>query len=84
MNFQEIQSKYGVNSKHMVIQTDVTQIASIESTLKLVKDSFGKPPSIVVNAAGICAPAHILKLDEALFDKIINVNLKVSTVIDDI
>ena len=61
----------------MVLQTDVTQAASIQATLTSIHESFGKPPSVVVNAAGICAPAHILKLDESLFDKIINVNLKV-------
>lgn len=35
----------------MVLQTDVTQAASIQATLKAIKDSFGAPPSIVVNAA---------------------------------
>ena len=59
------------------METDVTKKTSIKDTLKYITESFGTPPSIVVNAAGICAPAHILKLDEALFDKIINVNLKV-------
>ena len=59
------------------METDVTKTASIKDTLKFITESFGTPPSIVVNAAGICAPAHILKLDEALFDRIINVNLKV-------
>ena len=61
----------------MVLKTDVTQTSSIQATLKSIKESFGAPPSIVVNAAGICPTAHILKLDEAVFDKIINVNLKV-------
>ena len=66
-----------------MIETDVTNTNSIKETLKFINDSFGKPPSIVVNAAGICTPAHILKLDEELFDRIINVNLKVRyTIID--
>ena len=74
---QNIRTKYGTDNKHKVIKTDVTNVESIKETLKFIKESFGSPPSLVVNAAGICAPAHILKLDEALFDKIINVNLKV-------
>ena len=57
------------------METDVTKVESIESTLRTISEKYGKPPSVVVNAAGICAPAHILKLDEALFDNIINVNL---------
>ena len=64
----------------MILETDVTQTTSIQATLRAINETFGKPPFVVVNSAGISPTAHILKLDEHLFDKIININLKVRNI----
>ena len=43
-----------VNSKHhMAIEIDVTQKDSISNAVEKMTKSFGKPPDIVVNSAGI-------------------------------
>ena len=63
---------------------DVTNKESVEETLKEIKLKYGKPPDIVVNSAGIInnSPTrsmmniYLLKMAEGNFDKIIEVNLK--------
>jgi 17beta-estradiol 17-dehydrogenase/3alpha(17beta)-hydroxysteroid dehydrogenase (NAD+) len=38
---------------------------------------YSKPPSVVVNSAGITQDNFLLKMDETWFQKVIDVNLKV-------
>jgi NAD(P)-dependent dehydrogenase (short-subunit alcohol dehydrogenase family) len=38
---------------------------------------YSKPPSVVVNSAGITRDNFLLKMDEEWFQKVIDVNLKV-------
>ena len=41
-----------------------------------MQEKFGKPPDIVVNSAGIIIPKYLLNMEEDAFDKVIEVNLK--------
>jgi NAD(P)-dependent dehydrogenase (short-subunit alcohol dehydrogenase family) len=38
---------------------------------------YSKPPSVVVNSAGITRDNFLLKMDENWFQKVIDINLKV-------
>ncbi|XP_045119813.1 (3R)-3-hydroxyacyl-CoA dehydrogenase-like [Portunus trituberculatus] len=59
--------------KHLALQMDVTQQSAVQSVIATVRDKYGEPPSLLVNAAGI------MNIDPS-FDKtgdvVINVNLK--------
>uniref|UniRef100_A0A1Y1MN79 (3R)-3-hydroxyacyl-CoA dehydrogenase n=1 Tax=Photinus pyralis TaxID=7054 RepID=A0A1Y1MN79_PHOPY len=61
------------HSSHLV---DVSNCNSIKSSLKQILEKYKKPPSIVVNCAGITRDNFILKLSEEDFEDVINVNLK--------
>lgn len=61
---------------HSSVLVDVSDSNSIKSSLKKILGQFKKPPSIVVNCAGITRDNFILKLSEEDFDDVINVNLK--------
>jgi NAD(P)-dependent dehydrogenase (short-subunit alcohol dehydrogenase family) len=39
---------------------------------------YSRPPSVVVNSAGITRDNFLLKMDEKWFQKVIDVNLKVA------
>lgn len=56
---------------------DVSSPDSINRTLNEIISIYKKPPSVVVNAAGITKDNFLLKMSEADFDAVINVNLKV-------
>ncbi|XP_056638305.1 estradiol 17-beta-dehydrogenase 8 [Diorhabda sublineata] len=62
--------------KHLGVELDVTKSTSINNTLEKSLEKFSKPPSIIVNCAGITRDNFILKLSEEDFDQVINVNLK--------
>jgi 17beta-estradiol 17-dehydrogenase/3alpha(17beta)-hydroxysteroid dehydrogenase (NAD+) len=52
-----------------------------ESVNTAVSDAikhYSRPPSVVVNSAGITCDNFLLKMDEKWFQKVIDVNLKVS------
>lgn len=65
------------NQHHLPLILDVAQSASIKDALKTVVGVFKKSPSIIVNCAGITRDNFLLKLSEADFDEVIDVNLKV-------
>lgn len=65
------------NQQHLALILDVAQSASIKNALLTVVDVFKKTPSIIVNCAGITRDNFLLKLSEADFDEVIDVNLKV-------
>lgn len=48
----------------------------METVFKDVTKQFSKPPTIIVNSAGIARDNFLLKLSESNFDDVINVNLK--------
>lgn len=55
---------------------DVTSHSNINATLNEVILKFKRPPSIIVNSAGITRDNFLLKMSEIDFDNVINVNLK--------
>ncbi|XP_046739413.1 estradiol 17-beta-dehydrogenase 8 [Diprion similis] len=61
---------------HTALTVDVTSSKSINETFKSVIDRYAKPPTLVVNSAGITRDNYMLKLSEEDFDQVINVNLK--------
>lgn len=67
-----------LNSKnnHAAFKMDVSSSDSISKVLKAITDKYHRPPTIVVNSAGITRDNFILKMPEADFDAVVNVNLK--------
>lgn len=63
-------------SNHLPIQLDVSNSLSVENAFKKTLDHYSKPPSIIVNSAGITRENFLLKMSENDFDKVIDVNLK--------
>lgn len=69
------------NGKLLYVQTDVTNKASIDAMIAQVIATFGKI-DVLVNNAGINLPRLLVdeagkyELDEAIWDKVMNVNVK--------
>ncbi len=69
------------NGKLLYVQTDVTSKASVDAMVAKVVETFGKV-DVLVNNAGINIPrllvdeGHQYELDEAVWDKVMNVNVK--------
>lgn len=61
--------------KSLAIQLDVTNYASVEDSVNKILDKFGKI-DILVNNAGITKDNLMLRMSEADWDAVINVNLK--------
>lgn len=62
---------------HLSLEVDVASKTNIKNALDEVLKVFKRPPSVVVNSAGITRDNFLLKLSEEDFDEVINVNLKV-------
>lgn len=65
------------NQRHLHLGLDVAQSANIKDALQTVVGEFKKTPTIIVNCAGITRDNFLLKLSEADFQEVIDVNLKV-------
>lgn len=65
------------NNKHFDLHLDVAEKASIQESAKKILEIFKKPPTIIVNCAGITRDNFLVKLSEEDFDEVIKVNLKV-------
>lgn len=48
----------------------------METAFKDVTKQFSKPPTVIVNSAGITRDNFLVKLSDSNFDDVINVNLK--------
>lgn len=59
---------------------DVSSSESIKLALDKAIDKYGKPPSIIVNSAGITKDNYLLKMSEQDFNDVIEVNLKVEAI----
>ena len=68
----------------MYVKTDVTKVADVEAMVEKTKETFGTI-DVLVNNAGINIPRLLVdpkdpkgqyELDEAVWDKVCNVNLK--------
>lgn len=66
-----------VENNH-AIELNVASHDSISATLQAVIAKYKRPPTIVVNSAGITRDNLLLKMPEVDFDAVINVNLKVN------
>lgn len=55
---------------------DVSSGDSIDGVLKQVLEHYKRPPSIVINSAGITRDNFLLKMPESDFEAVIDVNLK--------
>lgn len=61
----------------MSLEMDVSSSDSIKTALNEMIAKYKKPPSVVVNSAGITKDNFLLKMSEQDFDDVISVNLKV-------
>ncbi|XP_058447130.1 estradiol 17-beta-dehydrogenase 8 [Malaya genurostris] len=61
---------------NVAFEMDVASSDSISQVLKATIEKYKRPPMIVVNSAGITRDNFLLKMPEADFDAVINVNLK--------
>jgi len=64
------------NDKAIGVRADVTSRADIDAALKATTDAFGVPDIIVNNAGYTHKNQPLLNVDEATFDRILNVNIK--------
>lgn len=64
------------NDLHLALELNVGSSDSVNNALQKVLDHYKQPPSVVVNCAGITRDNFLLKMSEADFDEVINVNLK--------
>lgn len=62
----------------MPLELDVTSTENIKNVVEEAINKYKRPPSVIVNCAGITRDAFILKMEENDFDLVLNVNLKVS------
>lgn len=65
--------------KHIGLTIEVEKSSSVKNALEKILEVFKKPPSVVVNCAGITRDNFILQLSEQDFEEVIDVNLKVNT-----
>lgn len=64
-----------INVDAMAFEVDVTDREAVEKMMKDIKAEKGSL-DVVVNNAGITADSRLVKMEEADFDKVIDVNLK--------
>lgn len=65
----------------MFLELDVGSSQSVNQALSATIDQYKRPPTVIVNSAGITRDGFLLKMSEADFDSVINVNLKVNIII---
>lgn len=64
------------DAEHIALNIHVNDRNSVETAFKDVVKQFSKPPTIIVNSAGITRDNFLAKLSDKDFDDVINVNLK--------
>jgi len=69
----EISSRF--KTKALAITCDVSDLNSVEQMFAKVDDAFGRGPDILVNNAGIAESAPLLKTDDALWRRHLEINL---------
>jgi len=67
-----------LGAKSLFIQTDITDLASVEAAVTLAEETFG-PITVVINAAGVTLPAKLIgrkgPIPMEKFDAAIKINL---------
>lgn len=61
---------------HLPLKVDVSCKQSVTDAVQQIQDKYSRPPDIVVNSAGITMDKYLLRMTEESFDKVIDVNLK--------
>ncbi|XP_019883580.2 estradiol 17-beta-dehydrogenase 8 [Camponotus floridanus] len=77
-NITNVQETVGTleGVEHIGLHINVEDRNSVETTFKDVVKHFSKPPTIIVNSAGIYRKNFLMEVDDNTFDDIININLK--------
>lgn len=65
------------STPHISIPLSVENKGNVENALETVIKTYSKPPTIIVNAAGITRDNFISKLSEEDFMEVLDINLKV-------
>ncbi|XP_019882912.1 estradiol 17-beta-dehydrogenase 8 isoform X1 [Camponotus floridanus] len=63
-------------TEHIALHINVEDRNSVKTAFKDVVKQYLKPPTIIVNSAGIVRKMFLMKPDDSNFDDVINVNLK--------
>ncbi|XP_025264471.1 estradiol 17-beta-dehydrogenase 8-like [Camponotus floridanus] len=63
-------------AEHIALHINVEDRNSVETAFKDVVKQFSKPPTIIVNSAGIYRRNFLTEVDDNIFDDVININLK--------
>ncbi len=69
----EVKAEFGVGATHAVC--DVSDAADVARAFESATKFFGRAPDILVNNAGIAESAPLVKTDDALWRRLIEVNL---------
>lgn len=72
---QGLISGIGCND-HISLSVDVSMGESVNMAFSDAIQHYGKPPSVIVNSAGITRDNFLLKMSEEWFQKVLDVNLK--------
>ncbi|KFB44232.1 AGAP009633-PA-like protein [Anopheles sinensis] len=64
------------DANNAAYEMDVSSSESIDGVLKQVLERYKRPPTMVINAAGITRDNFLLKMPESDFEAVIDVNLK--------
>lgn len=73
---EETVKSLGAQNDNTAFEMDVSSSESVTKVLHATLAKYKNPPTIVVNSAGITRDNFMLKMPEADFDAVINVNLK--------
>ena len=69
--------KYCFSENHVPYELDVSDSKKITLVFSEILEKFKKPPTILVNSAGITRDGFLLKMEESDYDMVQNVNTKV-------
>ena len=61
---------------HTTLKLDVSDTHSVDNAMKEILEKYKTPPDAVVNCAGITQDGYLLKMTDEQFDRVININLK--------
>lgn len=75
-NDEQAQITLGLCGEHAVLaKGDVSDFACCQKLFEVCEDTFG-PPDILINNAGITKDGLLMRMSEADFDRVLDVNLK--------
>ncbi|XP_015433671.1 PREDICTED: estradiol 17-beta-dehydrogenase 8 [Dufourea novaeangliae] len=64
------------SKQHLALNLEVSDAASVKEAFTNAINKYSRPPTIIVNSAGITRDQFILKMSEKELDQVLNVNLK--------